>query len=114
MSVVDGINAFEVVWWIGCGIVVGVKSLQADPPHHGRGLLSAVTLVLFGLSDVVELQTGAWWRPWWLAVWKGLCINILIACAIIHFRTRVVRTIAPITPIEPGMSNEPGDETREA
>ena len=89
MSVVDAINAFEVPWWIGCGVVVGAKSLRAESPHRGRGLLSAVTLVLFGLSDVVELQTGAWWRPWWLAVWKGLCITVLMACAIIHFRTSV-------------------------
>ena len=90
MVVVDGINAFEVVWWIGCGFVVCAKSLRAEPPHRGRGLLSALTLVLFGLSDVVELQTGAWWRPWWLAVWKGLCIAILVTCAVIHFRSRAL------------------------
>ena len=104
MSVVDGINAFEVVWWLVCGAVVGVKSLRAEPPHRGRGLLSAVTLVLFGLSDVVELQTGAWWRPWWLLVWKALCIAILVTSAVIHFRSRVVRTIT---------SNETSDGTRE-
>ncbi|MBC8116304.1 MAG: hypothetical protein H7062_18095 [Candidatus Saccharimonas sp.] len=91
MSVVDGINAFEVIWWIGCGVVVSAKSLRAESPHRRRGLLSAVTLVLFGLSDVVELQTGAWWRPWWLLVWKGLCISILIACAIVHFRSQPER-----------------------
>lgn len=89
MTLVGGINAFEVVWWISCGVVVGTKSLRAKSPPRGRGLLSAVTLVLFGLSDVVELQTGAWWRPWWLLVWKGLCIAILITCAVIHFRNRV-------------------------
>ena len=88
MSVVDAINAFEVVWWIVCGVVVFVKSRRAESPHRGRGLLSAVTLVLFGLSDVVELQTGAWWKPWWLAVWKGLCIAILITCVAISFRNR--------------------------
>ena len=89
MTVVDGINAFEVVWWIGCGVVVFAKSLRAEPPHRGRGLLSAVTLVLFGLSDVVELQTGAWWRPWWLLVWKALCIAILVMCAVIHSKSMV-------------------------
>lgn len=88
MTVTDGINVFEVVWWIGCGVAVGAKSLRAKPPYRKRGLLSAVTLILFGLSDVVELQTGAWWKPWWLLVWKALCIDILVVCAIIHFRNR--------------------------
>ena len=88
MSVVDAINAFEVVWWIVCGVVVFAKSRRAESPQRGRGLLSAVALVLFGLSDVVELQTGAWWKPWWLAVWKGLCIAILITCVAISFRNR--------------------------
>lgn len=92
MTVVDGINAFEVVWWIGCGVFVFVKSLRAESPHRGRGLLSAVTLVLFGLSDVVELQTGAWWRPWWLLAGKAGCIAILVTCAAIHFRGRAVAT----------------------
>lgn len=95
MTVTDGINAFEVVWWIGCGAVVGAKSLRAGAPHRWRGLLSAVTLVLFGLSDVVELQTGAWWRPWWLLVWKALCIAILVTCAWIHFRRRAASTTSP-------------------
>ena len=98
MTVVDAINAFEVVWWIGCGVVVGVKSLRAELPHRGRGLLSAVTFVLFGLSDVVELQSGAWWRPWWLAVWKGLCIAILVTCAVLHFRRRAGRVNRGVEP----------------
>ena len=39
---------------------------------------AAATLTLFGLSDIVEIQTGAWWQPWWLLVWKGACISGLV------------------------------------
>lgn len=37
------------------------------------GLLASAFLA-FGLSDIIESQTGAWWRPWWLLVLKGGCI----------------------------------------
>lgn len=82
MSVVDAINSMEVVWWIGCGIVVLTQSLRTRSPLRNNGIVAAITLILFGLSDVVELQTGAWWRPWWLLVWKGICIAVLVTLGI--------------------------------
>gem|GEM_PF-3089523 len=43
-----------------------------------RGSAAAsVFLALFGVSDFVEVHTGAWWRPWWLLAWKGDCIFAL-------------------------------------
>jgi hypothetical protein len=39
--------------------------------------VAAATLVLFGISDIVEADTGAWYRPWWLLAWKGLCLLVL-------------------------------------
>ena len=38
-----------------------------------RWLLPACFAV-FGLSDVIEAETGAWWHPWWLFVMKALCV----------------------------------------
>jgi hypothetical protein len=38
--------------------------------------------VPFGLSDLVESQTGAWWTPWWLFAWKALCVLGLLACGV--------------------------------
>ena len=57
---------------------------------RGRRMFAiAVVLVLFGLSDVVEAQTGAWWRPWWLLVWKALCVlGIILAIASARCRAR--------------------------
>lgn len=48
--------------------------------------IAAVTLILFGFSDIVEASTGAWWRPWWLFVWKALCVLILLMLLISYFR----------------------------
>ena len=69
-------NAIEaVVWW-----VLGISMLiaaYAKPTHRKQCLVSAIALVLFGCSDVVEISTGAWWHPWWLLVWKGTCVITL-------------------------------------
>ncbi len=86
MTVVDAINVFEVFWWTGCGVVVLTKTRRSGTSARGRGYLLAATFVLFGLSDVVELQTGAWWRPWWLLVWKATCIAVLVSAALRNWR----------------------------
>jgi hypothetical protein len=36
--------------------------------------LLPLCFVVFGASDVIEAQTGAWWHPWWLFVMKALCV----------------------------------------
>ena len=41
-------------------------------------LVAGVALVLFGLSDLVEIRTGSWLRPWWLFVWKAVCLGTLV------------------------------------
>lgn len=43
-----------------------------------RAVIAAAALVLFGVSDIVETTTGAWWRPWWLFVWKAACVATLL------------------------------------
>jgi hypothetical protein len=40
-------------------------------------VFAAITLVFFGVSDIVEATTGAWWRPWWLFAWKTFCVATL-------------------------------------
>ncbi|MDF3130036.1 hypothetical protein P0Y35_12585 [Kiritimatiellaeota bacterium B1221] len=42
--------------------------------------ITGVTLVIFGLSDLIELQTGAWWRPWELLAMKGFCLITFLGC----------------------------------
>ena len=38
----------------------------------GPGSL-VLALLVFGCTDGIEAQTGAWWRPWWLLVAKVAC-----------------------------------------
>ena len=51
-------------------------------------LIAACVFAIFGCSDMVEATTGAWWRPWWLLVWKGLCILALLILTIRYYQRR--------------------------
>ena len=84
MNFVDIFNLVEAGWWIlvaACLLVLGIRR-SAARVH----LLAASCLFFaFGASDLVEVKTGAWWRPWWLFVWKGLCLVGFVAIAA-HYR----------------------------
>jgi hypothetical protein len=73
-------NYIEAGFWMAVGLILGVTALVGRPLYRRLSLLAAVVFVLFGLSDLVEAQTGAWWRPFWLLLWKGACILVLAGC----------------------------------
>lgn len=53
---------------------------------------AAIAFAVFGGSDWVEAYTGAWWRPWWLFVWKAVCVVLLLLLAVDHYRRQRGRT----------------------
>ena len=65
-------NAIEAVWWFACGVLLW-RFGQRRAVHQLWSRLTAIALLIFGASDVIEVFTGAWWRPWWLAVIKIAC-----------------------------------------
>ena len=72
-------NIVEAAWWSLLAIVCWWKAC-GDWRFVGR--TAAMLFALFAASDAFEIQTGAWWRPWWLAVLKGVCLAGLIACGV--------------------------------
>jgi len=64
-------NAFEAVWWTLVALLLACR----PTPRRASGFRWALvgTLLVFAASDVWELKTGAWWRPWPLAVLKFAC-----------------------------------------
>jgi len=70
-------NFIEAGLWITLG---GGFLLAAifKPAARSACVGTAVALIAFGISDIVETSTGAWWRPWWLLMWKATCIIALI------------------------------------
>lgn len=85
-------NSVEAVFWMTVGCVVFWKSREHFEPPLLLGLrLSTITsfwFVLFGISDIFEVFTGAWYRPTSLLVFKAVCIVALVACGITYALTR--------------------------
>jgi len=93
VEIVDQFNAVEAVFWIVLGVLTALFAGGRLPGFTGILRIWLVcTLIAFGISDLCELRTGAWWRPWWLLVWKGAC---LLSFAAIAFQVQKNRKITP-------------------
>jgi hypothetical protein len=70
-----------------CALKIHRSSLNTNSNATGRRIrdyrnlciYAAMAFIAFGSSDLIEARTGAWWRPWPLLVFKGLCIMALAA-----------------------------------
>ena len=67
-------NQLEAGVWFLVALVCLVKALRSGSKTAWLGIVAAAAFLLFGISDLVEIQTGAWWRPWWLLAWKAGCV----------------------------------------
>ena len=85
MSTVDAFNLFEVYLWSIMGIGFLISAI-IRPANRWSALAAGIMLILFGISDWVELSTGAWWKPWWLFAWKAVCVVSLVSLAVVAYR----------------------------
>lgn len=79
-------NYVEAVFWMVASFVAWRSSRGMEPAKQKNARLASIALFLFGISDLVETQTGAWWRPWWLLIWKTSCVLALLICWWRHAR----------------------------
>lgn len=93
-------NCFEAAWWISVGFFIYRRGRA-----YRIGRVASVWFVLFGISDIIEVFTGAPWRPWPLLVYKGICIIVLISCGQIY-RARLRRQRYKLTPDLGPLSSE--------
>jgi len=73
-------NYLETIIWMILALAFAIKAQKRPQGQKRLFLTAAVLFVVFGASDVVEAQTGAWWRPPWLLVWKGGCLVGFVLC----------------------------------
>jgi hypothetical protein len=86
-------NFFEALFWIAVAASFGVTYWWKR--QNGDLMLAAGLLLFeFGLSDFVEMRTGAWYRPWWLCVWKVTTVIALLVVFVLFRRRRSVWTPA--------------------
>jgi len=73
-------NGCEAALWMAFAVVVVLRFRTAAPSARRVAGTMALFFVLFGISDLIEMQTGAWWRPLGLLIFKGACLTGLIWC----------------------------------
>jgi hypothetical protein len=83
----------------GLWTVVGVGFLLHALLRRGgaTSFIAAGAFLIFGLSDVIETRTGAWWRPWWLLAMKGSCLTVLLVLLARHVLAQRRRSAIPDT-----------------
>ena len=84
-------NSLEAAFWITIGVVVYRRSRLSDR-NQRLGRITAAWFVLFGISDIFEAYTGAWYRPWPLLVFKRACIVALVTSGIVYRNTKASRS----------------------
>ena len=61
-------NLIEAILWIGIGLYMVHKSFSVK--EYKNILITAILFLLFGVSDIIEIYSGAWWSSWYLLIWK--------------------------------------------
>ena len=67
-------NYAEAGLWFTIALMLAVRLRMKRP---WRWLLPRA-FACFGASDLIEVQTGAWWDPWWLLVMKAACVLVFL------------------------------------
>ena len=98
----DG-NLIEAGVWFVLAVVLFVYALRSEKRLRPTLFVLVATLAVFGGSDLVEARTGAWWKPWWLFVWKAVCVVTLFAgflrfCTLTRCKARAEYGHVPFNP----------------
>ena len=79
-------NLIEGFVWIAFSVGFWV-SLVRPGQRWAKGV-AGVNFAAFGVSDFVEMQTGSWGRPWWLAAWKIACVGVMAVQVFLYTRRK--------------------------
>jgi len=81
-------NYLEALIWFVFAIGFAVNAEKTSGTTRINRLITTLIFLFFGGSDIVEVQTGAWWSPWWLFVWKASCVLSMAILFWVYLRDR--------------------------
>jgi len=81
-------NYIEAFIWFCFAVGFALDALKTSGTTRIHRLITTLIFLLFGCSDIVEVQTGAWWSPWWLFVWKVSCGLSMMLLFWVYLRDR--------------------------
>ena len=76
-------NFFEALLWISISLVLAYRSARNG---EFRTLLlgASLSFFIFGVSDFIEMQSGAWYTPLTLFALKGACVISFVIHLVIY------------------------------
>jgi glycerol-3-phosphate acyltransferase PlsY len=81
-------NVIEAGIWIVLAGWFLFLALKRQSSLKKTFLVFSVTLFFFGISDLIETQTGAWYKPFSLFMMKAVCVLFIAGCLVVLFRNR--------------------------
>lgn len=81
------LNLAEGILWISiaCVFLVRLHRLQQN---RDLAITCSIAFALFGVSDLIEISTRAWYQPLPLFILKAVCVVSFITVYIIYRRRR--------------------------
>jgi hypothetical protein len=71
-------NWAEVVLWGAIAIACLIRALTYTGTKRRLLAIAAVSFAIFAVTDVLEVESGAWWEPPWLLALKAACVATLL------------------------------------
>src|SRR5262249_43373006 len=71
-------NYIEAGLWCLIGLGLGTGVIRGATLVGWRRTAAAAVFVLFGISDLIEARTGAWYRPLGLLLLKAACLAVIL------------------------------------
>jgi hypothetical protein len=84
----EAFNFFEGILWTAIGVTFAFRAIR-NTKFRGLQIGASVSFVLFGVSDFIEMHTGAWYTPWTLFALKAACVTSFL----IHLRIYMTEKI---------------------
>jgi len=88
-------NAVEAAVWILAGVALATNTRRQARPYRRIGRVGSVSLVIFGVTDVVEIFTGSFAAPPALLVLNAACLLSILLCYLRFCRIRRVLKKGP-------------------
>ena len=71
-------NLLEAGLWAGIALTLLAWASRESGRLRRLWAVLGVAFLVFAVSDVIESQTGAWWRPLWLLALKAVYIAVFL------------------------------------
>ena len=71
-------NILEAIFWFVLGLLIYMKTKEER--YYSLKIMTSTTLIVFGVTDLIEVKTGGWDRPIGLLVLNSICVLSLIGC----------------------------------